>query len=107
MCAFRIDKLRQDPAKILLLGRHAEQDAFGSDVLVESLNIGNPEALFDSPGGILIGSRMQSEGGFARHELAPGDSNFNFRPSTSRWNFTALSMSATNLITYLSCVPCI
>src|SRR2546428_98723 len=41
------------------------------------------------------------------NSLQPGDSNFNLRPSTSRWNFTAFSMSATNLIAYLSCVSCI
>jgi hypothetical protein len=32
---------------------------------------------------------------------------FTFRPSASRWNFTASSISATNLMTYLSCVACI
>jgi hypothetical protein len=36
------------------------------------------------------------------NSLQPGDSNFTFSPSTSRWNFTALSLSATNLIAYLS-----
>lgn len=40
-----------------------------------------------------------------RNSLQPGDSNFSFSPSTSRYNFTACSMLATNLITYLSCVP--
>ena len=111
MCALRINELGKHPAEILLLWRHAEEHARGAHVPVEGLHVGNGEPQFDLSSRVLFGSRVQREGGFARHELAPArrleHSNFTFRPSTSRWNFTALSMSATNLITYLSCVPCI
>src|SRR5215469_8743630 len=71
MCAFGIDKLRQHPAEILLLRRHAEQNTLGSHVPVKSLDIGDRETQFDFSSRILVGSGMQSEGGFTRRELAP------------------------------------
>jgi len=103
-----IDKLRQHATEILLLRRHAEQDTFGAHIPVKSLDISDSETQFHFACRIFIGSRVQSQSGLARRELAPTrDSNFTFRPSTSRWNFTALSMSATNLMAYLSFVLCI
>jgi hypothetical protein len=44
MFAFGIDELRQHPAEILLLQRHAEQNALGAHVSVKSLDIGDSEA---------------------------------------------------------------
>jgi hypothetical protein len=44
MCALRIDKLRQNPAKILLLWRHGEHNALGAHVPVECLDIGNSKS---------------------------------------------------------------
>jgi hypothetical protein len=45
----------------LLLGRHAEQHAFGTHVPVESLDISNGEAQFDFSRWILVRSRVESE----------------------------------------------
>ena len=70
MCAFGIYELRQNPAEILLLGRHAEQNALGAHVPVESLHIGYSETEFDFSCWILVGSWVQRESGLARHELA-------------------------------------
>ena len=47
MCALGIDKLRQHPAEILLLGRHAKQNTLGAHVAVETLDIGDSEAQLD------------------------------------------------------------
>src|SRR5438046_10117925 len=97
MCAFGIDELRQHPAEVLLLWRHAEEHALGAHVPVESLDIGDSETQCDLPRWIVVGSRVQRESGFARHELAqPGDSNLRWRPSRSRSNSTASSMPETN-----------
>ena len=71
MCALGIYKLRQQPAGILLLGRHAEQNILGANLPVGSLDIGDGEAQFDPAGWTLLRSRVQCERGFARHELAP------------------------------------
>src|SRR5580692_2123950 len=71
MCAFGIDELREHPAEILLLWRHAEQNTLGAHVAVESLHVGNSEPQFDLSSRVLFGSRVQRESGFARHELAP------------------------------------
>src|SRR5438552_16121270 len=71
MCAFGIDELRQHPAEVLLLWRHAEQHALGAHVQVESLDIVNSATHFDLPRWIFVGSRVQRESSFARHELAP------------------------------------
>jgi hypothetical protein len=85
MCAFGIDKLRQHPAEILLFWRHAEEHAFRAHVAVENLHVGDGEPQFDLSSRVLVGSRVQREGGFARRGLAPsGDSNLSWRPSTSR-----------------------
>jgi hypothetical protein len=59
-CALGIDELRERSAAILLLGRHAEQNALCAHVPVESLDIGNG-APFDLSRRILVGSRVQSE----------------------------------------------
>ena len=71
MCTFGIDELRQHPTEILLLWRHAEEHALGAHLAVESLDIGNSEAQFDFSRWILVGSRVQGEGRFARNELTP------------------------------------
>src|SRR5262249_16515667 len=71
MCALGIDKLRQHAAKILLLGSHAEQNAFGAHVAVESLDVSDREAQFDLSCWIFIGSGVQSQSGLARPELPP------------------------------------
>src|ERR671931_1492342 len=71
MCAFGTDKLRQHPAEILLLRRHAEEDAFRGHLTVERLDIGDSETQFDFSRWILFGSRVQRESGLPRHELAP------------------------------------
>jgi hypothetical protein len=71
MCAFGIDELREHPAEILLLGRHAEKHAFCAHVPVENLDNGNSEAQFDFSRWILVGSRVQRESGFARDKLTP------------------------------------
>lgn len=41
MCSLGIDKLRQHTAEILLLGKHAEQNALGAHIPIESLDIGD------------------------------------------------------------------
>src|SRR5204862_7486264 len=71
MCAFGIDELRQHPAEVLLLWRHAEEHALDAHVPVESLDIGDSETQFDLPRWIFVGSRVQRESSFVRHELAP------------------------------------
>src|SRR5580693_8406562 len=71
MCALGIDELRQHPAEILLLWRHAEQNTLGAHVPVESFYVGDSEPQFDLSSRVLVGSRVQRESGFARHELAP------------------------------------
>src|ERR1700747_1509487 len=58
MCALGIDKLRQHPAKILLLWRHGEQNALGAHVSVKSLDIGDSESQLDFSRWILVGSRV-------------------------------------------------
>jgi hypothetical protein len=108
MCALRIDKLRQHPAEILLLGRHAEQNTFSSHVPVENLDIGDGETQFHFSCWVLVGSRVQRESGFARHELAPAR-RFELKLETQNIavELNGLPMTDTNLMTYLSCVPCI
>lgn len=59
MCTFRIDELRQHSAEILLLGWHAEENALGAHIPVESFDIGNGEAQFDLSRWILVGSRAR------------------------------------------------
>ena len=71
MCALGIDKLRQHPAEILLLGRHAEHNALGAHVPVRSLDIGHGETQLDLSRWILLGSRVQRESGLSSHGLAP------------------------------------
>jgi hypothetical protein len=51
--------------------RHAEQNALGAHVSVESLHVGDSEHQFDLSCWILVGSRVQRESGFACPELAP------------------------------------
>src|SRR5690242_12339159 len=71
MRTFRIDKLCQYAAEVLLLGRHGEQHALGVHVSVKSLNVGDSETQFDFSCRILVRRRMRSESGLARRELAP------------------------------------
>src|SRR5215472_15546838 len=71
MCAFGIYELRQYSTEILLLGRHGEQNAFGTHLPVETLDIGDGETQFDSPGWVLVRSWVQRKDIFAGHELAP------------------------------------
>jgi hypothetical protein len=61
MCALGIEKLRQHPTEILLLRRHAEQNALGAHVPVKSLHVGNRKAQFDFSCRIFIGSRVHCE----------------------------------------------
>jgi hypothetical protein len=49
MCTFGIDELRQHPAEILLLWRHAEEHAFRAHVPVGCLHVGDGEPQFDFP----------------------------------------------------------
>src|ERR1700740_2326703 len=93
MCTLRIHKLRQHPTEILLLWRHGEQNALGAHVPVERLDICDRETQFDLSCWVLVGGRWgASIVSPVANSLQPGDSNFTFRPSTSRWNFTALSI---------------
>jgi len=54
VAAFRIDEPCQHPAEILLCGRHAESDAFGSHYLVELLQVRDADAELDSSGRVLF-----------------------------------------------------
>jgi hypothetical protein len=95
------------PPKVLLLGRHGKQHAFTAHVSVKSLDIGNSESQFNLPSRILVGSRMESKCGFARYELAPSRRlELQFQTEHIAVELHTLPMSATNLITYLSWVPC-
>jgi len=71
MCSLGIDKLRQHPAAILLLRRHAEQNALRAHVPVESLDVRDSETQFDLSCRIFVRRRVQRESSFARRELAP------------------------------------
>ena len=67
----RNHELCQYPTEILLLGRHVEQLTLGAQVPVERFDVCNCETQFDFSCWVLVGSRVQRESGFARHELAP------------------------------------
>src|ERR1700746_214187 len=71
MSALGIDKLCQNATKVLLLGRHAEQNTLGAHVAVETLDIGDSESQFDLSCWVLVRSRVQCESGLACHKLAP------------------------------------
>ena len=58
MCALGIHELRQHPAEVLLLGRHAEQNTLGGHISVKGLYIGDSESQFDFSCWVLIRSRV-------------------------------------------------
>ena len=107
MCALGIYELRQHAAEILLFGSHAEQNTLSTHLPVESLDIGDSETSSTFPAGFLSEAGCKARGGFARHELAPAG-RFELHRQTEHIavELHGFAMSATNLITYLSCVPC-
>src|SRR5215469_13437800 len=71
MCTFGIHELRQQTTEILLLWWNTEEYAFRAHVLIKGLDVGDGKPEFDLSRRVLIGSRVQGEGGFARREFAP------------------------------------
>jgi hypothetical protein len=71
MCAFGIDNCASTPPKSCFLGGMVNRTPLALMSPVKSLDIGDSETQFDFPCRIHIGSRVQSECGLARRELAP------------------------------------